>query len=150
MAKFHHDLPGHALEFRHKTVENKSESKKSFKVKEVKGGKRRGKHSSKPDSIRGVEEMWTVVIGNSGEDVEELKNALVANKEMINGLSENMSCEEKTLDEMEQSFEVPSAQELEEPSMRMKDLAEMEEYIIPLSDLPVKFSQKCQIMKFNV
>lgn len=109
-------------------------SKDSFKVKKVKGGKQRGKRLSKPEVNENeeVEEMWTEVIRNSGEDVEEDHDALVANKEMVNGLSENVSCEEKTLGAMKRAFEYTSSHELEEPSLKL-----MEEYIILLTDLPV-------------
>jgi len=102
------------------------------KVKKVKGGKRRVKHLVKPEVIEEVEDMWTEVIGSDGEErgVEEEGGTLVGRK----SLSEN---EETTPGKMESAFEDPSARYLEEPSVRLQDLAKMEEYVILLSDLPV-------------
>ena len=107
-------------------------SKDISKVKRVKAGKQRGKHLAKHEVI---EEKRAEVITGPGKEVEEDGYTLEGSKERIKSPSEN---DETTLVKMESAFEDPSNQEVEEFVLRLQDLAEMEEHVILLTDLPVK------------
>ena len=107
-------------------------SKDISKVKKVKAGKQRGKHLAKHEVI---EEKRAEVITGPGKEVEEDGYTLEGSKERIKSPSEN---DETTLVKMESAFEDPSTQEVEEFVLRLQDLAEMEEHVILLTDLPVK------------